>query len=129
MNDALLQFLLEYSCESSCGWIRFERRHVRKTSLLQGLAKVACVSKRTNLNAGFTLQLATLCLASYDVAALNVKPEEKANLVLDAFETNVVVFGKSWRLDNRVPQRLLMVPPNELGTAELQQLRVTLLSR
>ena len=129
LNDTLLQFLLENCLEFPYGWIRFARRHVRRASLLQVLAQVACASKRTNLNACSTLQFAALHLTSYDVAALDADPfRSKPNWVLHAFEINMSVFRKSWRLDKPVPQRLRMVTLSDLGIAELHQLRGVLLS-
>ena len=97
--------------------------------MLQVLAQVACASRRTNLNAGSTLQFTALRLASYDVAAMEANPfRSKAKLVLDAFERNMSIFGKSWSLDKPVSERLRMVTLSDLAPAELHELRGILLS-
>ena len=121
-NHALLQFFLEFCCESLCPWLRFERRHVNRIAMLRGLANVARASKFSLLNADFSLQFAALRLASADVCAVDVSTVAKEELLLKAFDCNMAVFTKSWRLEVLVPEKFRMLTLRELGVADLQQL-------
>ena len=62
--DALLEYVLEYYCESDCPWIRYERSHVDRDELLKLLSTMLTVSKKTRENAARTVQLTALRLAS-----------------------------------------------------------------
>ena len=102
---------------------------MNRIAMLQGLANVARASKFSLLNADFSLQFAALRLASADVRAVDVTIAAKEELLLKAFDNNMAVFTKSWRLEVLVPEKFRMLTLRELGVADLQQLRNTLVTR
>ena len=102
---------------------------MNRIAMLQGLANVARASKFSLLNADFSLQFAALRLASADVRAVDVSTATKEELLLKAFDRNMAVFTKSWRLEVLVPEKFRMLTLRKLGVVDLQQLRNTLVTR
>ena len=73
LNHALLDFVIDFSFESSCGWTCLERRHVNRTTFLQLLPILASVSRVTYKFATSTPQYAALRLAAYDIKLAAIK--------------------------------------------------------
>jgi len=125
VNHALLDFIMEFCCESQLEWVRFDRLHVDRSALLGLLPALAAVSKVTRMCAGLTVQYAALRLATYDleVAAVDLSARRKANILLRSFDENMDVFMKSWKVAVEVPKELRMAALDELPAAELHRLR------
>ena len=104
VNHALLDFVMDFYCESWLEWVRFDRLHVDRSAL--------------------TVRYATLRLASYDleVAAVDLSARWKANFLLWLFDENMDVFMKSWKVAVKVLEELRMVALDELPTTELHRL-------
>lgn len=130
VNHALLDFVLDFSCESENEWTRFERRRVDRSALVALLPALAAVSKVTWMCTGLSVQYAALRLASFDLeaAALNLSARRKAKFVLEAFDRNVEIFSSSWKVDGDIPTQLRLSALGEVAAADLHQLRAILRS-
>lgn len=130
LNHALLEFVLDFSRESQCGWLRFERRHVNRRALICLLPRLACVSRVTRLCAGSAPQYAALRLAALDVkiAGVECSSSRKAKYTLQAYDKNVELFSKSWEVNIEVPEHLRTSPLDVLSVEELYELRLILQS-
>jgi hypothetical protein len=119
--DALLEYVLEFCCQSECPWVRYECYHVNRGALLKLLSTLVIVSKKTRENAAYMVQLAALQLASHDVQLMknNLSLVEAISFALNEFNINMDVFSKDWNVDSPIPQHLCRSSLHELSVGEL----------
>ena len=83
------------------------------------------VSTKTRENATYTVQLAALRLASYDVELMKGKlsPMEMMSYTLNGFDMNMKVFTRYWKIDSPIPEYLCTSSLHELSVEDLHRLR------
>lgn len=67
VNDALLDYVLDFSYLSPCPWVWYEHRSLDWVALLCLLLALATIFKVSRANTTFVMQYSMLRLASYDV--------------------------------------------------------------
>ena len=104
----LLEFVLDYCCESTCGRRQLKRCLVNRGTILRLLSILASVSNVTWVCVGSTVQYAALLLATHDeeVAGIKLSALKKTEVVLQTFDRNAKFFLKSWRVNVRVLENL-----------------------
>ena len=66
VNHTLLDFVMDFCCESRLEWVHFDHLHVDRSILLGLLPTLAAISKVIHMWAGLAVQYAALRLASYN---------------------------------------------------------------
>ena len=74
-------------------------------ALLKLLTTLMNVSTKTRENATYTLQLATLRLASHDVELMEGKlsPMKNMSYTLNGFDMTIEVVTRDWKIDPPIP--------------------------
>ena len=123
--DVLLAYVLKICCICECFWVCYERRHVDRSALLKLLASLTIVSTKTRKNATYTVQLATLRLASHDVQLMkgNLCPMETMSYTLNEFDMYMEVFTRNWKINLSIPEYLCRSLLHELSVRNLHRLR------
>ena len=96
-------------------------------ALLRLLPALASVSKVTHLFARSTVQYSALRLAAYDMKLATIEfslpMKKKVKFVQQAFDKNLLVFMKSWKLRVEVSEKLRISPLDALSALELHRLQ------
>ena len=123
--DILLAYILEFSCECECPWVRYGRLHVDRGELLKLLAAMTTLSKNIRENVAYTMQHAALRLASHDVQFVDkdLSSIEKKRCILQKFDTNMNIFTRNWKIDSPIPDYLCTSSLHELSVEDLHHLR------
>ena len=94
-------------------------------ALLKLFATLTTVSTKTRENATYTVQLATLRLASHDVQLMkgNLSLMENISYTFNEFDMNMKVFTRDWKIDLLIPEYLCTSSLHELSVGDLHCLR------